>query len=251
MIKMKLIAALLVLVAPVYANGIDTNLIAEMSATVTNLVYQDAQVTGLPLQSQTALQDALRNLIFVPNAGALPIGTSDEVTLTLPTAGNGLSVAGMTVSGTPTVIGTVPVEVAATDESGAGALDTFGVIVLVDGVLLEATPRNLWDLEFFGKAVVNPALESTLWGGYANADSDASNNDCEYAFGGDPTAADTGGLILLSAAADGNMVITYIRRRDDPALTYTVQGTVTLAPPVWVDVQTWVLDEQVTFIDDA
>jgi len=179
------------------------------------------------------------------------VGDTLLVQAALPTAGNGLSVADMTVSGTPTVIGTVPVEVAATDESGAGALDTFGVIVRVDGVLLEATPRNLWDLEFFGKAVVNPALESTLWGGHANADGDASNNDREYAFGGDPTTGDTCGLILLSAAADGNMVITYIRRRDDPALTYTVQGTATLTPPVWEDVLTLVVDEQTTVIDDA
>lgn len=35
---MKLIAALVILAAPVFADGIDTNLIAEMTATVTNLV---------------------------------------------------------------------------------------------------------------------------------------------------------------------------------------------------------------------
>jgi len=179
------------------------------------------------------------------------VGDTLAVQAALPAAGSGLGVAGMTVSGTPTVIGPVPVEVAATDESGAGALDTFDVIVRVDGVPLDPTPRNLWDLEHFGKAVVNPALESTLWGGLANADGDAANNDREYAFGGDPTVGDASGLILLSPAAGDNIVITYVRRRDDPALTYTVQGTLTLTPPAWVDVQAWVVDEQATVIDDA
>ncbi|MDD4017307.1 MAG: Ig-like domain-containing protein [Kiritimatiellae bacterium] len=179
------------------------------------------------------------------------VGDTLAVQAALPVAGSGLSVAGLTVSGTPTVIGPVSVEVAATDESGAGALDTFDVIVRVDGVPLDATPRNLWDLEHFGKAVVNPALESTLWGGLANADGDAANNDREYAFGGDPTVGDASGLILLSPATEGNRVITYIRRRDDPALTYTVQCTATLTPPAWIDVQTWGADEQATVIDDA
>lgn len=47
------------------------------------------------------------------------------------------------------------------------------------------------------------------------------------------------------------MVVSYVRRTNDPALTYTVQGTPTLTPPDWTDVQTMVLGEQATPIDEA
>lgn len=50
------------------------------------------------------------------------------------------------------------------------------------------------------------------------------NNDQEYAFGGNPKAVDALGYIGLAPTADGNMLITYVRRKNDPALIYTRKG---------------------------
>jgi hypothetical protein len=55
----------------------------------------------------------------------------------------------------------------------------------------------------------------------------------------------------LTAAPGGNLLLTYVRRRDDPALTYTLQGTPTLTPPVWNNVLAFTIDEQVTPLDAA
>ena len=179
------------------------------------------------------------------------VGDALAVEPTLPMAGSGLGVSGLTVSGTPVRLGAVPVEVRATDDSGASAMDTFNVVVLVDGVLLAPTPRNQWNVEHFGKDAVNPTLENTLWGGLANADGDASNNDQEYVFNGDPAVGDSCGLIGLEETPEGNMVVSYVRRTNDPALTYTVQGTPTLTPHDWTDVQTMVLGEHTTPLGQA
>jgi hypothetical protein len=170
----------------------------------------------------------------------------DEVTVlpVLPTTGHGLSVAGMTVSGTPSVPGRVPVEVTATDKSGATAVEPFDVVVLVDGIVFTNTPRTLWNLDHFGKDVANPALEATLWGGAANGDGDTKNNDQEYVFGGDPKVDDASALLTLTTAPGGNLLLTYVRRKDDPALSYTLQGSPTLAPPVWDDVVAVTIGEQ-------
>lgn len=164
----------------------------------------------------------------------------------LPTTGHGLTVAGMTLSGTPTVLGRVPVEVTATDASGDVGVEPFDVVVLVDGILLDNTPRNLWNVLHFGKDAANPALEATLWGGAANTDGDTKDNDTEYAFGGVPTVADASALLTLDPAPGGNLLITYVRRKDDPALSFTLQGSPTLAPPVWDDVVMFTLEEHFT-----
>jgi len=52
---MKLIGAFLILAAPVFADGIDTNLIAEMSVTVTNLVNMstDEAVATIKAEAQS------------------------------------------------------------------------------------------------------------------------------------------------------------------------------------------------------
>lgn len=79
----------------------------------------------------------------------------------------------MTVTRSPTALGPIPVQLQATDDSGESAWHTFSVVVLVDGVPLDATPRNPWNVIHFGSAAVDPALEPTVWGGLANADGDA------------------------------------------------------------------------------
>ena len=179
------------------------------------------------------------------------VGDTLTILPSLPTGGQGLGLVGMTVTGTPTAIGPVPVQIRATDDLGAAVSQTFSVAVLVDGIMLSATPRNLWNVSYFGKAVADPVLEGTVWGGTANSDGDALNNDQEYAFGGDPTADDNMGCIQMAKKADGNMLITYVRRKNDPALNYTLLASSSLLPPVWVQVQAIVLDETVTAIDAA
>ena len=42
-----------------------------------------------------------------------------------------------------------------------------------------------------------------------------------------------------------------MRRKDDPSLTYSVQGSVGLSPAEWSDVAVFVRGEQTTAIDSA
>jgi hypothetical protein len=207
--------------------------------------FNNAPVVVTPLADQMAEWGE-------PFAYTIPDGVFEDpdvydvltVVSVLPTAGHGLTVAGMNLSGTPTVLGRVPVEVTATDASAASTMESFDVVVLVDGILLANTPRNLWNLEYFGKDAANPALEATLWGGAANMDGDTKDNDQEYAFGGDPKVSDSSALLTLSPAPGGNLLLTYVRRKNDPALSYTLQGSPTLAPPVWDDVVAVTVREQ-------
>ena len=180
------------------------------------------------------------------------VGDTLTVLPSLPAGGHGLDIVGMTVTGTPAVLGPVPVQMQATDDLGDAASYTFNVVVLVNGTLLSSTPRNLWDLNYFGKAITDPALESTVWGGTANGDGDPLNNDQEYVFGGNPTVGgDAVGNLGLARAVGGNMLITYVRRKNDPTLIYTLQGSVSLSTPIWRDVQDLVVDEVFEAIDDA
>ena len=173
------------------------------------------------------------------------VGDTLDVRVALADDGQGLGVAGMTVTGTPTTIGAVPVNVLATDAGGASAADAFSVIVQVNGVYVEPTPRNKWNLFYFGAAVADPALQATVWGGEANGDGDTLNNDHEYAFGGDPTVGDGAGVIMITPGGADELVISYNRRTNDPALTYVLQGTLSLSPADWQDIRTLVVGESV------
>lgn len=179
------------------------------------------------------------------------VGDTLTVHAALPTNGHGLAIVGNVVTGTPSVLGPVPVNLEATDDSGARATHAFNVVVLVDGVLLPSTTRNLWDLDHFGRSILDPALESVLWGGGANADGDTLNNDQEYVFGGDPTAGGDQCCVGLAAASDGTVRISYVRRKNDPTLTYTLQGSSALSPTVWLNVQSLVLEETAMSLGEA
>ncbi len=217
------------------------------SAYMYRFKFNNAPVVVTPLADQMAEWGELFAYTIPDGVFADP-DVYDVLTVVpvLPTTGHGLTVAGMTVSGTPTVLGRVPVEVTATDASGDIGVEPFDVVVLVDGVLLSNTPRNLWNVTHFGKDAANPALEATLWGGAANTDGDTKDNDTEYAFGGVPTVADASALLTLTTAPGGNLLVSYVRRKDDPALSYTLQGSPTLAPPAWDDVVTFTLGVQLT-----
>ena len=165
---------------------------------------------------------------------------------TFPSGDNGLSFLDTAVTGTPVAIGMTPVHLLATDTSGATADHTFTVIVL-DGLTLLGTPRDLWNLDAFGNAVTNPALSGSLWGGDANPDGDWLNNDEEYVFGGDPNTPDDR-RITLAPAPDGDLFITYFRRTDDPGLTYVLQGSSNML--AWVDL-TWTVISETTVPVDA
>jgi FG-GAP repeat len=214
--------------------------------------FNNAPAVAMPLADQPA-EWGVPFAYTVPSGVFVDPDLYDVLTVqtVLPTAGHGLVVTNMTVSGTPVVLGPVPVEVRATDASGAGAVAPFNVVVLVDGVQLANTPRNIWNVMHFGKDAVNPAQESTLWGGTANPDGDTSNNDVEYAFGGSPTTNDVSGQLTLTPAAGGNLLLTYVRRRNDPALNYTLQGTTTLSTPIWEDVLAYTVNEDITPLDAA
>lgn len=177
----------------------------------------------------------------------VPVGTfadpdlDDTVTISgsFPDGANGLAYLETAVAGTPLTVGMTPVYLQAVDESGASTSHTFSVIVL-DGALLQGTPRDLWNLDEFGNAVTNPALAASLWGGVANPDGDLMNNDQEYVFGGDPHSPDDR-RITLEPAPDGNLLITYFRRTDDSSLTYVLQGSITMDS--WFDLTWTVLEE--------
>lgn len=185
----------------------------------------------------------------------IPAGTfadpdlDDTVTVSgsFPDGANGLAYLDTSVTGTPVAIGMTPVYLEAVDESGASTSHTFTVIVL-DGVLLQGTPRDLWNLDEFGNAVTNPALAASLWGGAADPDGDLLDNDQEYVFGGDPHSPDDR-RITLDPAPDDNLFITYFRRTDDPDLTYVLQGSPDLYN--WFDLTWTVLEESTVPVDDS
>ena len=90
-----------------------------------------------------------------------------------------------------------------------------------------------------------------MWGGSANGDGDLLNNDQEYYFRGNPKDGNNVGAIGLSPVTGGNVLITFVRRKNDPSLTYTLQGSVSLTPPAWMNVQPLVIHEAVSPIDEA
>ena len=215
--------------------------------------FNNAPAVAVPVEDQFAEWNEPYAFV-IPDTIFVDPDVGDMLTVqpALLTAGHGLALTDMTISGTPSTVGEIPVLVTATDASGAAESDAFNIVVLVDGTLLAATPRVLWNLDRFGKDAANPELEPLVWGGSANPDGDAADNDQEYAFSGNPTMEDAAcGVILLTPAADGNMTVSYVRRKDDPSLTYSVQGSAGLSPAEWSDVAVFVLDERTTVIDSA
>lgn len=143
-----------------------------------------------------------------------------SISVRFPDGSRGLSFADGILSGTPNANGPMRVQITARDLRGAGVSGTFTIHVL-------ATPRMAWDLAQFGHFVTNPTLAATVWGGGANPDTDRMINDQEYAFGGNPNSNDMSS-ITLDQAGSAVQVVTYTRRGDDPALTFTFQVSTNL-----------------------
>jgi hypothetical protein len=141
---------------------------------------------------------------------------------------NGLSLVDQTITGTPVSVGSTAVEVTAVDASGDSAGDTFQVFVLSAGQL-PITPRTFWDYQNFTNAVTNLLVS----GGSANPDGDDSNNDEEYVYGGDPNSVDAQGISITSDG-QGSCVISFLRRTNDPELTYRLQEAMVISGP-WRD----------------
>jgi len=107
--------------------------------------------------------------------------------------------------------------------------------------LLELAPRAVWNDAHFGDDVGDPGAEATVWGGDADPDGDGSPNDKEYAFVGDPNVADEVGVLDIERDGDGNWVLSYTRRSDDPAIVFVVEASTDL--DAWFDWTAWVLSE--------
>ena len=128
-------------------------------------------------------------------------------------------------------------------------------------VIVSNTPIDGWRRLYFSTAdLANASKEATLWGDSADADKDGNSNWKEYAFGGDPLdPSDANLFVSVNIATDSQgdpvLEVSYRKRTNDPALSYTqeVSGdliqwnsgathTTTLSTsPVDVDI------EQVTF----
>jgi hypothetical protein len=192
--------------------------------------------------------------VAVPYHYIIPMGTfvdpdiDDSLVLSgsFPSGSNGFLFADGSVTGIPESIGITPVFLEVVDESGASTSHTFDVVV-VDNVNLANTPRDVWNLSYFGNDATNLLLEGNVWGGDANPDGDLLDNDQEYAFGSDPLSMDDHFITLEKGDLSGQMVITYVRRSDDPGLTFILQGSTNVTS--WQSLQWTVLGESLMNVD--
>jgi len=107
-----------------------------------------------------------------------------------------------------------------TDE---GVFWTAPISVLVQNTI-PTTPLESWrELHFTGAELGDPGLETTVWGVSADADDDGLTNDTEFALGTNPhDGSDSDGGIAQTLVSDPSgslLVLTFLRRNDDPDLT--------------------------------
>ena len=192
--------------------------------------------------------DDLYALLGQPFSYAIPGVTfadpdmGDVLTLTavFPSGANGFMFDGDEFSGTPLAVGMTPVELTAADRCGASVSNAFAIYVF-DEATMPLTRRQLWNMDNFGEDMGDPGLELTVWGPRANPDGDSSDNDTEYAFGGDPNVMDDADLHL--PGVDGvHATVMYFRRTTDPGLTFTLEGSSDMK--TWVSVQGFITSEQ-------
>ncbi len=133
-----------------------------------------------------------------------------------PTSWLQFTAATATFSGTPTPTNYHPLHliVTATDQSGASvASNVFTISVAVDPSRQLAILIEEWQQDHFPPWVLlNPALESTLWGCNANPDGDPYSNLVEMMMGTNPNVPNPPGLIGVEASPP---IITLLYQIDD------------------------------------
>jgi len=168
-------------------------------------------------------------------------GSTLSVSVTFPDGSNGLAFASGSISGVPSTAGVFRVVVSGVDDRGIATTIHFLIYVLAD-VNFPDSPYNRWLLENFSNTVFSAGAEMAIWGGGADPDGDGLNNREEYAFGTDPGVADDNGL-TLSVAANGDFIISYYRRNNDPSLGFYLQGAQDCA--TWLDLNPFAVSETV------
>ena len=93
------------------------------------------------------------------------------------------------------------------------------------------TPLQIWRMTYFARAD-NGGNAADLY----DYDRDGVPNLLEYAFAGDPKAANPGILPLMPPLPGGQHAITFRCDATRTDLTYTVQASATLASNSWVDI---------------
>jgi len=197
----------------------------------------------LPIDDQYAEINVEYTFLIPTNTFGDP-DFNDSLTMSLefPAGGGGLSYEPIApaITGTPVQLGFVPVNLIATDEGGLRATNDFNVIVL-DSALLPPSPSTLWLLLNFGDAASTSTSHQALWA--LDSDGDHTDNEQEYVFGGDPNTPDDNGLTWKIHIQNEKGIITFLRRTNDPDLTYELEGTLNPRSGVWYEVNTSLLSE--------
>ncbi len=168
-------------------------------------------------------------------------GSTTEIDVSFPDGTNGLSFTNGIISGVPVSGGVFRVVITGIDDQRTSSTIQFAIRVLDESVLAD-NPYNQWLFGSFGSAVYDPGLESAEWGPDADPDGDGRSNREEYAFGTDPTQADSND-VQLQMAPNGDFIITYLRRSDDPAIEFKLQGSQNMA--IWLDLYPFVVSETI------
>jgi VCBS repeat-containing protein len=164
------------------------------------------------------------------------------IAASFPDGANGLALAAGQIAGTPLAIGSYRVQLTATDLAGLST----SLVVRVHVSNSASPARPIWDSAKFPGSFPNPALAATVWGGGANPDGDAADNDQEYAFGGDPNVADSV-AIELEPDGLGNLLVRYNRRTNDPGLSYALESNDNITG--WTNRDDRILSETSSVID--
>ncbi len=202
--------------------------------------YNNAPAVREPMTNQNAWVGQPFRCLVPSNTFSDPdLGDTLTIRGDFPAGANGFVYDELAITGTPLAVEATPVLLTAADFCGETASNRFEIYVF-DEASFPLSPRQLWNMRTFNPGMADPGLEMTLWGAGANPDGDASDNDQEYAFGGDALAPDDTG-ITLDMDEPGRGVITYVRRTTDPGLTFTLEGSIDMVN--WFSLQMTVLSE--------